>query len=168
MLTSTPVKSYLHETTCSVMHEDSESTIITSKNDPTYVPCESDDNTDLDIQDDNENHLSFVDEKKFLTFYSCIISLVKKIVCCECNSPSDYIKTITIGTALRIISFCIEGHRIISWESQPMLGKMPVGNLLSSVSITLSGETYQRIAHLCKIMGLQFISQSVHDQIQRE
>ncbi len=52
--------------------------------------------------------------------------------------------------------------------SQPLVGEMPAGNLLFSTAITLSGETFQRMSHFCRLINIRCISQSVHDRIQKE
>ena len=65
-------------------------------------------------------------------------------------------------------NYCIQGHCILKWNSQPLLGKMPAANLLTSAAITLSGETFKHISHFFQLFGLRFISQSNHDNIQKQ
>lgn len=107
-------------------------------------------------------------ERKFIVFESCLELLLARLTCPVCNSPQNQISKFVMGTLLKIKIECIEGHTIVNWASQPLLGQMPAGNLLCSVATLFSGETYQHMKNFADFMNLAYISRSVYFKIQRE
>lgn len=62
----------------------------------------------------------------------------------------------------------MNGHKIHSWCSQPLLNKrLHAGDLLSAASILLSGNNYQKIAHFAKFLRLPFLCATTFSKIQK-
>ena len=62
---------------------------------------------------------------------------------------------------------CLDGH-ITHWDSQPIIKRKPVGNLLLAASILFTGNTFASVSRLASCLNLQFISESVfYDTQQR-
>ena len=60
---------------------------------------------------------------------------------------------------------CVNGHATI-WNSQPLINKMPAGNLLTSAAILFSGNTFSRVSQLASFLNLKFFSQTTYYDIQ--
>lgn len=75
-------------------------------------------------------------EKKYIVFESCLLSLFS--TCPICNQLSD-IKTHTVGTLLCVIQLCGHCEYSRKWESQPIIRNVPAGNLLLSAAILFAG-----------------------------
>ena len=75
-------------------------------------------------------------ETKYIVFESCLLSLFSS--CPSCNQRIDPIVH-TSGTFLCVTQVCenCEYHR--KWESQPLIKKVPAGNLLLSAAILFAG-----------------------------
>ena len=56
-----------------------------------------------------------------------------------CRSSSTTIKKLVIGTLLKITQFCNHCKQKYVWESQPYVGNIPAGNILTSAAILYSG-----------------------------
>ena len=61
---------------------------------------------------------------------------------------------------------CLAGH-ITHWDSQPIIKRKPVGNLLLAASILFTGNTFASVSRLASCLNLQFISESVFYDIQQ-
>ena len=73
------------------------------------------------------------DEKCYIVFES---SLLHK--CPSCNSDTSIHKTI-VGTFLKIYQSCVKCAYTHTWESQPKIKGIPLGNIQLSSSILFSG-----------------------------
>nr|XP_014339763.1 PREDICTED: uncharacterized protein LOC102360994 [Latimeria chalumnae] len=114
--------------------------------DPSWEPMEEDTGTeDDDIVDDPELEFlstSMVDaspadritERKFIVFESALRALMT--VCNLCLSPCQYTFRI-FGTFLQATIRCQMGHER-KWQSQPLISRMPLGNILISSGIYFS------------------------------
>ena len=60
---------------------------------------------------------------------------------------------------------CQNGHTI-TWRSQPLLNKTPLGNLLISAAALRSGNTFTKMENFTKALSLLMFSQSVYNRIQ--
>jgi hypothetical protein len=52
------------------------------------------------------------------------------------------------------LELCVYEHLIHRWLSQPLIGKMPAGNLLVSAATLFCGQTYTHIAQFAEFMNL--------------
>ncbi|XP_041427106.1 uncharacterized protein LOC121396333 [Xenopus laevis] len=197
ILQSTPMKRFrnsqqlvnvgsLHDTAMSPnlhssVHEDLSCT-VTSKcstaSDPEYVP-DTDECNEFSVTDTStvieEDEQSFVKERKFIVFESCLDSLIRKISCsvvCNnqdiCNAPFIEIKKHSQGTFVSVSVVCLNGHTYTLWKSQPCIGRIAVGNVLSSAAILYSGCNFYKVREMFDLLGLGFISHNTYYRYQRE
>ncbi|KAJ8017869.1 hypothetical protein HOLleu_44465 [Holothuria leucospilota] len=137
--------------------------------DPTYSPDKEDDQDDDDeLPEERPFWNRTVEDCKYLVFSSCLDKLFYKIKCDECYCNVESIKRSVVGTGLFVTLQCISGHEVMKWVSQPLVGKMPVGNLLTAASITYSGLTYQRMASFANFLNLKIFSHTIFFNIQRD
>ncbi|XP_068121942.1 uncharacterized protein [Hyperolius riggenbachi] len=113
-----------------------------------------------------ENHTSDeVNDRKFIVFESC---LNKLLLCCKCLGMANCCGNITklkkyqIGSAIMVTAICSLKHEFHLWTSQPLIGHMPVGNLLISAGILCSGLSFTKVKSLFHLMGILGISKSTH------
>ena len=128
------------------------------------------DMTDSSVKEPEELPEHHVTEKKYLIFESSLDLLIYKLSCSEpnCGSPVDWLEKKVCGSLLCVKASCINGHTILNWNSQPLVGmKMPVGNLLFSSAILFSGLTYSRIAELSSLLNLQIPGKSTYYKLQK-
>lgn len=85
---------------------------------------------------------------------------------CTFGHIDDVSKTY-VGSLLKVTVTCSCGHEVIEWESQPKIGRAPVGNLIGAAAILLSGNTFKNVAQVTNSMGVQFFSETVFYDIQR-
>ena len=137
--------------------------------DLTYVQDESDDNSgdEMDIEEKND----IVSQNKYICFEDCLTDLFVRLKCTQCDSPvdpDDIVEDSSDGTLLKCSVYCTGGHLIHSWSSQPLLGKMPAGNLLASAAILFCGQTYTHISQMASFFNLKFLSHTSYNNIQRQ
>ena len=60
-------------------------------------------------------------------------------MCTFCGHASTSIKKYVSGSFLRIIQSCSRCGKVYVWESQPYIGDVPAGNLLTSAAILFAG-----------------------------
>ena len=104
-------------------------------------------------------------DKKYLVFGNCLDQLLKR--CPKCGVVVTGQKKKTTGSMLSVEMICVDGH-ITYWDSQPIMKRKPVGNLLLAASILFTGNTFAGVSRLASCLNLQFISESVfYDTQQR-
>ena len=88
-------------------------------------------------------HVSWFESALLLLFATCRFCA---------NATTDMKRTIS-GSFLRITQFCTSCKQSWCWESQPFLGNIPAGNLLTSAAILYSGAfpaKFLRAFHILK------------------
>ncbi|XP_071854650.1 uncharacterized protein [Apostichopus japonicus] len=50
-----------------------------------------------------------------------------------------------MGTLHRVTLYCINGHMVLDWRSQPMVGSIPAANLMVSAALLFSGNTFSKL-----------------------
>ncbi|XP_043942729.1 uncharacterized protein LOC122814185 [Protopterus annectens] len=123
--------------------------------------------------DDSFQELSveedIVGQKKFIVFEACLDNLLMKLICPVCRAAACEIEKKTIlGTFVCVKVSCFNGHEILSWESQPLLGRMPAGNLMSAAAVLFSGTTYAHISRFCAYLGVEFIGKTTYYDTQSQ
>ena len=78
-------------------------------------------------------------QNTYLIFEASLLVLFSS--CMFCRSCSTKIRKFTIGSFVRIIQWCNNCKTKRVWESQPYLGDIPAGNILSS-SIAIQRKLY--------------------------
>nr|XP_034316868.1 uncharacterized protein LOC109619567 isoform X2 [Crassostrea gigas] len=141
--------------------------------DPTFFIDEDESFDAQNVDDHNDDNCdessSLIQTKKFTVFESCMDDILNCLICniCKCHvDPSDTIKEYC-GSMLKVSVSCTGGHLVKKWLSQPLLGKMPVANLLVCAATLFAGQTYAHISQFAKFMNLQFVSKTFQT-VQRE
>ena len=117
-------------------------------------------------EDEFEGGFSTPDsEKKFIIFDSCLSKLLER--CPECGDVVVKHDSKTTGSMLSVELTCQSGHTI-HWDSQPVVRKKPLGNLLLAASILFTGNTFAAINRLASCFNLQFFSESVFYDTQQK
>ena len=62
---------------------------------------------------------------------------------------------------------CPDGH-VLSWQSQPLIRDVGVGNLLVAAAILFCGLTFTDISNLAKLLNLAMFSESTFYRLQKE
>ena len=131
--------------------------------DPHWLPGEEkfthDDNLSEDENDGDCTSSTRDCEKKYLLFDSCLNKLLKR--CPDCGDVIIQHDRKTIGSMLSIELTCHSGHTTY-WDSQPVVKKKPLGNLLMAASILFTGNTFAAISRFASCFNLQFFSESVY------
>ncbi|KAM5170491.1 uncharacterized protein ACMZJ9_003387 isoform 1-T2 [Mantella aurantiaca] len=106
-----------------------------------------------------------VEENKFIVFESCLDEL---LLSCKCKARVNCMGSIVklqkyrIGTAISVTAYCSKNHKFNLWQSQPLIGRTPVGNILLSAGILCSGSNFLRVERLLNFMGIFGINKSTH------
>lgn len=90
-----------------------------------------------------------------MVFESALLLLFSSCVYC---SSLTTVKKVVLGSFLRIIQTCSRCGRKNSWESQPYIGKIPAGNILTSAAILYSGALPSKALQMFKILNLATIT----------
>lgn len=92
----------------------------------------------------------------FLVFESALLLLFN--VCVFCASCSVQNKKVIIGSFLRIIQSCNKCRKTRTWESQPFIGAIPAGNIMTSAAILYAGALPSQALRVFKILNCCTIS----------
>ena len=125
---------------------------------------DTDDNDDI-IDSEEELQKQHGTQRKFVFFENCLDCLFQ--FCPQCCQPvleSEVVKVLK-GSFLSVNYTCSQGHAN-TWHSQPLLNRMPAGNLLLSAAILFSGSTYSKFAHLAHILNLSIMVERTYHSIQ--
>ncbi|XP_052464668.1 uncharacterized protein LOC128021464 isoform X1 [Carassius gibelio] len=153
---STPLKTS-SKRPCLDLEEDEDilqecSSILTSQEtDVTFNPAEADTSItepkDLSAQESSP----IQNICKYIVYETCIMELFD--VCPVCHR-SCHIRSQRIGTFLRVEQLCHHCQFSRKWNSQPILGSTPAGNLHLSAAVYLSGASFFTIEKIFAAMKL--------------
>ncbi|KAL0966167.1 hypothetical protein UPYG_G00291830 [Umbra pygmaea] len=90
--------------------------------------------------------------RKYIVYESCVMELFN--VCPVCTRACD-VRTQRLGTLLSVKQRCPHCTFRRHWNSQPILGSTPAGNLHLSAAVYLSGASFIQIEKVFKAMKLQ-------------
>ncbi|XP_078127041.1 uncharacterized protein LOC144531030 [Sander vitreus] len=90
--------------------------------------------------------------KIYMVYKNCIMELFN--ACPVCTRACD-VKTQRLGTFLSVKKWCPHCTFTRHWNSQPVLGSAPAGNLHLSAAVYLSGASFIKIEKVFKAMKLQ-------------
>ncbi|KAF4114136.1 uncharacterized protein LOC131539617 [Onychostoma macrolepis] len=116
--------------------------------DPAYSITASLDSTLQSEHSSTPTHNS----KKYIVYENCIMELFN--VCPVCTRACD-VRTQRLGTFLSVKQRCLHCTFRRHWNSQPILGSVPSGNLHLSAAVYLSGASFIQIEKVFKAMKLQ-------------
>ncbi|XP_065068073.1 uncharacterized protein LOC135693494 [Rhopilema esculentum] len=98
------------------------------------------------------------DEPKFIVFYSMLLSICQQF-CFNCKHDAPTVDVRRNGTMCIIAQDCDFCGKQFIWKSQPYVhGRYPAGNLMTSLSILLSGISISQAFLMFKHMGLSMIT----------
>ncbi|KAL1446504.1 hypothetical protein MTO96_028814 [Rhipicephalus appendiculatus] len=150
---STPVMDYAPQldisvaSECSDMASDEDDEIIqhadVNEADSTFAVSEAS-NPEEPVSEDA------VSEAKYLVFDSCLMALFER--CRSCQAVCRVQKE-TDGSLLRITATCPLQH-VWSWESQPVLNRKAVGNILLAGAILFTGSNPKKVLRLLSTIGV--------------
>ena len=102
-------------------------------------------------------------ENKFIVFESCLDDLLRKCVQCGCDG---YISKKSIGTCVVVSVSCLKCEFVRTWNSQPMTGTRPYGNLIISAAVLFSGVSPVKFLRLLDFAAIENICISTYNNIQ--
>lgn len=84
--------------------------------------------------------------------------------CLRCGSASQAKVTRTIGSLVQVDQHCVSADCRYrrSWSSQPFINHMPVGNLLLSAAILMSGLVAAQALRLFNFLQVPYISKTTY------
>ncbi|XP_048037922.1 uncharacterized protein LOC125263095 [Megalobrama amblycephala] len=89
---------------------------------------------------------------KYIVYETCIMELFE--VCPVCQR-SCHVRSQKLGTFLRVEQLCRHCHFSRKWDSQPIMGSTPAGNLHLSAAVYLCGASFFTIKKIFAAMKLQ-------------
>ena len=92
-------------------------------------------------------------DKKYPVFTNCLDQLLKR--CPKCGVVVTGQKKKTTGSMLSVEIICLHGH-ITHWDSQPIINRKPVGNLLLATSILFTCNSSVRVFSMTPSSGFFF------------
>lgn len=99
-------------------------------------------------------------EKKFVVFNSNLNNLFKR--CQECGDVVIGQKRKTVGSMLSVELVCQSGCKM-TCESQPVVKRKPLGNLLLAASILFTGNNFAAISRLASVLTCNFSESVFYD-----
>ncbi|XP_041951764.1 uncharacterized protein LOC121711937 isoform X2 [Alosa sapidissima] len=92
------------------------------------------------------------DEAKYIVFESCLKQLFENCPVCKRNCD---VQRRRMGTYVAFTQFCPHCNYFRQWESQPIVGSTPVGNLQLSAATYFTGSSFIQLEKVFKAMQLQ-------------
>ncbi|XP_057183573.1 uncharacterized protein LOC130550184 isoform X1 [Triplophysa rosa] len=94
---------------------------------------------------------------KYIVFESCLRELFD--TCPICRGKSD-VQQQRMGTYVAFSQLCHKCTYNRKWQSQPLVGSTPIGNLLLSAAIYFTGGSFFHFQKICRAMELQVLHYS--------
>ncbi|KAG1953552.1 hypothetical protein F2P79_010041 [Pimephales promelas] len=146
---STPGKPGFRSSSLALKEEGEDIEIPTEPHDSTYNPA------DTIISQDSEmsfGQRSIYADSKYIVFETCLRELFS--TCPICNSKSD-MELHRMGTYVAFKQRCPKCMYNRKWQSQPIVGSTPMGNLLLSAATYFTGGSFIQLQKICKAMQLR-------------
>ena len=89
-------------------------------------------------------------------------------VCRQCGSKAVKLHKIVIGTYLRIKQQCLSCSYKSTWSSQPMIRKIPAGNIRLSAALLYAGATPTKVIRVLTFLKCETISTDTYFRHQRD
>ena len=154
-----------------------DSSLDQEENDTEYKLPTSSDASDTESESESiicnntpTTHDYYVDQPKYMVFESNLEELLK--FCKNCGSPVIKLEKMKRdeGSMIAYKIWCHQGCEY-KWQSQPYLdetSRQPVGNILLSAAILMTGNTYGRVASVAKAANMRFISETTYLSHQKQ
>lgn len=94
-----------------------------------------------------------------MVFETALLSLFSS--CMHCSHSTKVTKVVT-GSLLRITQICSNCDKYRTWESQPYIGNIPAGNILTSAAILYSGALPSTALKMFNILNVAINSQRTY------
>ena len=102
----------------------------------------------------------------YVVFESALLLLF--VICRNCLSKCVEIKKKINGSLLRVTQTCSRCHSYWIWDSQPMVGNIPKGNISLSAAILFAGALPTKVLRVFKILNCCCISPGTFFRHQRQ
>lgn len=131
--------------------------------------------TDLDtsaliLQDESSlsdsSILSTDPNQSYIVFETML--MLSFAVCKQCRSKAVSIQKVVIGSFLRIKQQCSSCSHCYVWNSQPMIRKIPAGNIRLSAAILYAGVMPTKVIRVLTFLKCETISTDTYFQHQRD
>uniref|UniRef100_A0A3Q0SA27 THAP-type domain-containing protein n=1 Tax=Amphilophus citrinellus TaxID=61819 RepID=A0A3Q0SA27_AMPCI len=99
-----------------------------------------------------ESTSSDYNDPKYIVFESCLRDL---FVSCPVCRLSCEVQRRRMGTFVSFSQLCPNCEYSRKWESQPVAGSTPLGNLQMSAAIYFTGGSFTQVEKVCRAMNLQ-------------
>lgn len=97
--------------------------------------------------------------RKYIVYETCIMELFE--VCPVCQR-SCHVRSQKLGTFLRVEQLCHHCHFSRKWNSQPIMGSTPAGNLHLSAAVYLCGASFFTIEKVLEYKILNIYTDTKH------
>ena len=111
------------------------------------------------LPSDNPNRCYIVFETMLMLLFA---------VCRQCRSKAVEVQKIVIGSFLRIRQQCASCGQKCVWDSQPMIGRIPAGNIRLSAAILYAGAMPTKVIRVLTFLNCETISTESYFRHQRE
>ena len=102
---------------------------------------------------------------KYVVFQDQLDSLLN--CCSKYGKPIPKKGRFTTGSILSVQMECHGGHDY-TWQSQPVVNRTPMGNVLISAAILFAGLTQAAVAEMAACLGMLLFTQPQFDRYQKE
>ncbi|XP_077102145.1 uncharacterized protein LOC143753562 isoform X5 [Siphateles boraxobius] len=156
---STPIKGSSKRPRVDLEEEEDEETLMDTSSveapeeqDYTFNPTDTDttltETADMSAQASCPIHTI----RKYIVYENCIMELFE--VCPVCKRSCS-VRSQRIATFIRVEQLCKNCQYSRKWNSQPVLGSTPAGNLHISAAVYLCGASFYKFEKICSTMNLQ-------------
>lgn len=126
------------------------SVVTAEKSDVTYDPADTSLTKPTDIS--TQASVPVQNIRKYIVYETCIMELFES--CPVCQRRCD-VRSQTHGTFLRVDQLCQHCNFSRKWNSQPIMGSTPAGNIHLSCAVYLCGASYITLEKVFAAMRLQ-------------
>ncbi|XP_077063253.1 uncharacterized protein LOC143715388 isoform X3 [Siphateles boraxobius] len=152
-LSSTPVRGSIFRPSKRprlVLDEEEESELHVEPNESTYNP-DSVVTEESELAIDPQPEYS---DNKYIVFESCLREL---FVSCPICKTTCVVQSRRRGTFVAFTQLCEKCNYHRQWQSQPVVGSTPLGNLLLSAATYFTGGSFKQLEKIFKAMKLQMM-----------
>ena len=89
-------------------------------------------------------------------------------VCKQCGSKAVKVQKVILGSFLRIKQLCLSCNEKCVWDSQPMIRKIPAGNIRLSAAILYAGAMPTKVIRVLTFLKCETISTDTYFRHQRD
>ncbi|XP_035474231.2 uncharacterized protein LOC118290557 isoform X2 [Scophthalmus maximus] len=132
--------------------EGSSSMKIPDPQDSTYDPEDSFTALTVSVDVTKESTDPVHKTSTYIVYESCLLELFR--ICPECRRVSE-VRTSRVGTFITIEQKCLGCTYRKKWNSQPLLGNSPAGNLQLSAAVYATGASFFKLQKIFRAMHLK-------------